>query len=87
MAKLTVKELAQAVRDEQMSFEDALFNHLLNNLCISIEDVALFMGLTLAIGWAQLGRWHEIIELPSGPATVVEIIQRFQLQAFLENKR
>lgn len=84
MAKLTVKELAQAVRDEQISFEDALLYHLLNNIGIAIEDVALFMGLTLAIGWAQLGRWHEIIDLPNGPATVTGIIVRYELREFVD---
>ena len=82
---MSPKELAKAVRDEEISFEDALLNHLVYNLGIPIEDVALFMGLTLAIGWAQLGRWQEVIDLPSGPATVVEIIERFQLRAFLED--
>lgn len=82
MAK-SPQELADAVRDEQMSFEDALLNHIYN-LGIAIEDVALYLALTLAIGWAQLGLWHEIIDLPSGPATVVEIIERYELRAFLD---
>jgi len=82
---MSPQELAQAVRDEEMSFQDALLHHLVCNLGIAVEDVALFMGLTLAIGWAQLERWDEIIDLPSGPVTVNEIIERFQLQAFLEN--
>lgn len=83
MAKLTPKELAQAVRGEKMSFEDALLYHLLNNLGIAIEDVGLFMSLTLAIGWAQMGRWHEIIDLPNGSATVAAIIERYELRAFV----
>ena len=82
---MSPQELAEAVRDEQITFQDALLYHVLNNLGIAIEDVALYMALTLAIGWAQLDRWEEIIDLPSGPATVVEIIERFQLQAFLED--
>lgn len=84
MAKLTVEELAQAVRDEQMSFEDALLYHLLNNLGIAIEDVALFMGLMLAIGWANLGQMNQVVDLPSGPVMVMEIIRRFDLEEFVE---
>lgn len=82
---MSPQELAQAVRDEQMSYQDAILHHLICNLGIAVEDVALFMGLTLAIGWAQMGRWQEVIDLPNGPATVTEIIERFQLRAFLED--
>lgn len=82
---MSPKDLAEAVRDEQMSYDDALLYHLLINLGIAVEDVSLFMALTLALGWAQLGRWREVIDLPSGPSTVSEIIRRFQLEAFLEN--
>lgn len=73
------QELAEAVRDEEMSFEDALLYHLLNNLGIAVEGVAFYIGLTVALGWASMERWDEIIDLPGGPATVTEIIERFQL--------
>jgi hypothetical protein len=82
--RLTAEQLAQAVQDEEISFEDALLYHLLNNLGVGIEDPALFLALTLAIGWANMGRMDETVDLPDGPVTVAQIIERFQLQAFLE---
>ena len=85
MAKMTPAQLAEAVRDEEMSFEDALIYHLLNNLGIAIEDVSLFFALSFAIGWANIKQFDQLVELPSGPATVSEVIERFQLRSFLEN--
>lgn len=82
--RLTPGQLAQAIKNEEISFEDALLYHLLNNLGISVEDTGLFMGLLLAVGWANMGRMDEKVDLPSGPATVPEIIERFDLKAFLE---
>ena len=85
LSPTAAEELAQAVHDEEMSFEDALIYHLLNNLGISIEDVALFMGLSLAIGWANMGQMDPVVDLPDGPATVAEIIERFDLRAFVDS--
>jgi hypothetical protein len=85
MNRLTPEQLAKAVNDEEMSFEDALIYHLLNNLGIAVEDAALFMCLSVVIGWANMGRKDEIVTLPDGPATVAEIIERFNLGAFVES--
>lgn len=82
---MTPEELAQAIEGEEISFEDGLLYHLLNNLGIGIEAPVLFMALSVAIGWANMGQTDEVIDLPDGPATVAEIIERFDLSAFLEN--
>lgn len=84
MEKLTPERLAQAVSDEQMTFEDAMLHHLVFNHSVVDVDIELYLTLVLAISWAKLDRWHEIIDLPTGPASVTEIIERFQLRAFLE---
>lgn len=86
MNRLNPEQLAQAVRDEEISFEDALLAHL-NNLGIAVEDVALYFALTLAISLAanMEDQWDETIDLPDGPSSVADIIKRFQLRAFLEN--
>ncbi len=83
--RLTPKQLAEAVQDEQMTFEDALLHHLTLNLGIAIEGVALYFGLAVAISWANMNCWDEMLDLPTGPATVADIIDQFQLQAFLES--
>jgi len=82
--RMTPEQLAQAIRAEEISFEDGLICHMLNNLGIAIEDVAFFMALTLAISWANMGQMDGVVDLPDGPATVAEIIERFKLGAFVE---
>jgi hypothetical protein len=82
---MTPEQLAEAVLNDEISFEDALLYHLLNNLGIAIEDPGFFMALSVAIGWANMGQTDQILDLPDGPATVVEIIERFDLGAFVEN--
>ena len=83
---MTPEQLAKAVYDEEISFEDALIYHMLNNLGIAVEDVGLFIALSVAIGWANLGEAEQVINLPGedGPSTVADIIQRFNLEAFVE---
>jgi hypothetical protein len=83
--RLTPEQLAQAIQEEEISFEDGLLYHMLNNLGISVEDPAFFMALSLAVGWANMGQLGETVDLPSGPATVAQIIEQFDLKAFLEN--
>lgn len=84
MEKLTPEQLAQAVRDEQMTFEDAMLHHLVFNHGVVDLDIELYLTIVIAIGWSKLDRWEETIDLPTGPATVTEIIEQFQLRAFLE---
>jgi hypothetical protein len=84
MEKMTPEQLAQAVRDEQMTFEDAMLHHLVFSHSVVVPDIELYLTLVLAIGWAKLDRWDEIIDLPTGPASVAEIVERYQLGAFLD---
>lgn len=85
MNRLTPEQLAQAVRDEELSFEDALIYHMLNNVGTPIEGVGLFYALSIAIGWGSMNCWDETIDLPGGTSSVADIIERFQLRAFLES--
>lgn len=81
---LTAKELAQAVRDERMEFDDALMELLMQNQPDQ-PDLGFFMTLKVAIGYAKLDRWDKQLAISDDDSlSVRDIIERFDLGPFLE---
>jgi hypothetical protein len=79
----TATELAEAVRVEEMEFDDALLELLLQSH--PELDLAIFIMVKIAIGYAAMGNFEKQIELSeSENLTVRGIINRFGLEPFLE---
>jgi hypothetical protein len=80
----TANDLARAVREQRMEFDDALLELLLQSHLDQL-DLALFMMVKIAIGHAAMGDFETQIELSDTEnLTVREIIDRFGLGPFLE---
>lgn len=77
-------DLAQAVREERMDFDEALLDYLLENHHDRL-DLSFFMVVKVVIGWASMGQWDKNIALSdTEELTVREIIERFGLGSFVE---
>jgi hypothetical protein len=77
-------ELAQAVREERMDFDDALLDYLQEQHPERL-DLSFFMVVKVVIGWASMGQWDKDIALSdTEELTVREIIDSFGLKPFVE---
>jgi hypothetical protein len=77
-------ELAEAVRDEQLDFDDALLEYLMEYYPDRL-DLSFFMVVKVVIGWAATGQWDKSIALSeTEECSVREIIDRFGLGPFVE---
>jgi hypothetical protein len=84
MRKTSAADLAQAVREEQMDFDEALLDYLLESHPERL-DLSFFMVVKVVIGWAAMGQWDKCIALSdTEESSVREIIDRFGLGPFLE---
>ena len=80
----TASELADEWREERLEFNDALVQHIEENLGL-VPDLGIVMVLTLAIGFANLGQLKKHIDLPDGRnMTANDIISEFGIRPFLE---
>lgn len=80
----TATELAQAVRDERMEFDDALQEYLMENHPDRL-DLSFFMVVKIAIGYAAMGNCQKDIPLSENETlTVQEVIDKFGLGPFVE---
>ncbi len=78
------KELAQAVREERMEFDDALLDYLAEHHPTRV-DLSFFLIVKVVIGWAVMGEWEKRIPFSdTEEATVREIIDQFGLRPFVE---
>lgn len=51
----TASELADEWRAEMLEFDDALIQHLVDNLGL-VPDVALVVGTGMAVSWCNMGQ-------------------------------
>ncbi len=80
----TADELAQAVREERMGFDDALLEYLTQHHPDSL-DVSFVMVMKITIGYAAMGEWNKkILFSEVDTLTVKQIIERFGLAPFVE---
>ena len=77
-------ELAEAVREERMEFDDALLEYLMENHPGRL-DLSFFMVVKIAISYAVMGHWQKDISLSEEEKlTVQEVIDKFGLRTFVE---
>jgi hypothetical protein len=77
-----IKELADAVRGDQMGFEEALFMHL-EHRHPDHFDIEAFFVLSLAISYSNMGRPEMALEMSDENATAGEWVRRFGLEPFV----
>ena len=83
----TAAELAQAVRDEEIEFDDALLEYLGEHHPERLEDTSFFLVMSIAIGYAAMGKWEKVIPLSDDEKmTVKEVISKFGLAPFVESE-
>src|ERR1700677_4674147 len=71
----TAEELAQAVREETMEFDDALLEYLSEYHSDRLEDTSFFIVMSITIGYAAMGQWEKLIPLSGDEKmTVKEVI-------------
>ena len=81
----SAEELAQAVRDEEMEFDDALLEYLSEHHPGRLEDTSFFIVMSITIGYAAMGKWDKVIPLSDDESmTAKEIIDKFGLARFVE---
>lgn len=77
-------ELAQAVRDERIEFDDALLEYLIENHPDRL-DLSFFMVVKTAIGYAAMGNFQKDIPLSENETlTVQQVIDKFGLGPFVQ---
>ena len=80
----TADELAQAVREERMGFDDALLEYLTQHYPDSL-DVSFVMVMKITIGYAAMGEWQKVILISEeDKLNVKQIIDKFGLGPFVE---
>jgi hypothetical protein len=79
----SIKELAAAVREDQMGFEEALLMHLENRHPDHFGMEAFFI-LSMAISYSNMGQPEVALELAGEKATAGEWVRRFGLEPFVE---
>lgn len=81
----TATELAKAVLDEKMEFDDALLEYLSEHHSARLEDTSFFIVMSITIGYAAMGQWEKVIPLSDvEQMTVKEVIDKFGLGPFVE---
>jgi hypothetical protein len=81
----TAQELAEAVREERMEFDDALLDLLMQNHLDHL-DLSFFMKVKIAIGYAAMGNFEKHLPISKEELSVREIIDRFGLGPFVETQ-
>ena len=77
-------ELAQAVRAEEMDFDDALLEYLMENNFDRL-DLSIFMTIKIAISYAAMGQLQKDIPFSEAEKlTVQEVINKFGLGPFAQ---
>jgi hypothetical protein len=80
----TASELAREWREERLEFNDALIQHLEGNERLE-ADLALVLGISMAISRVNMGLPQAALDLPGYPQmTAGEIVERFGVEPFLE---
>jgi hypothetical protein len=80
----TAAELAEAVRDERMDFDDALLDYLVEHHPDRL-DLSFFMLMKVVMGYAAMGQWDKSVALSDTEQfSVQDIIDRFGLMPFVE---
>jgi hypothetical protein len=81
----TAAELALAVREERMEFDDALLEYMCDHHTDRMMDFSFFMTIKIAIGYAAMGDWQKEIPFSDEEKmTVKEVIANFGLEPFVE---
>jgi len=84
MAKTSAAELAQAVRSEEMDFDDALLEYLLQHHLDRL-DISFLWIATISISYANMGQWEKVLNISEDEKlTVRQIIDTFGLMPFVE---
>lgn len=82
----TAAELAQAVWDEEVEFDDALLEYLGDHHPDRLEDTSFFTVMSIAIGYAAMGRWEKLIPISDDEKmTVKDTIDKFGLGPFVDS--
>jgi hypothetical protein len=79
----TAEELAQAVREDRIEFNEGLLLHLENSHPDHYSMEAFFV-LSMAISYIGLGQQEVVLELAGEKATAGEWVERFGLVPFVE---
>ena len=81
----SAEELAKAVWDEEMEFDDALLEYLSEHHPDRLEDTSFFTVVSVIIGFAAMGMWDKPVPLSDDEQmTVKEVIDTFGLGPFVE---
>ncbi len=82
----TAAELAEAWRAERMEFNDALIDHLVDNLGL-MPDAGFVIAIGMAVSWCNMGFSTFPLDLPGHEQmTAGEIVTKFGLEPFLESE-
>jgi len=78
-------ELAKAVRDEEIEFDDALLEYLSEHHPERLDDTSFFIVMKVTIGFAAMGMWEKPIPLSEDETmTAKEVIDRFGVGPFVD---
>ena len=81
----TAAELAQAVWDEKVEFDDALLEYLADHHPDRLEDTSFFIVMKVTIGFAAMGMWEKPIPLSEDETmTVKDVIDTFGVGPFVD---
>ena len=81
---MTASELAKEWREERLEFDDALLRHLVENLGLVMIGPPLVVGIGMAISWVNMGLSDVVLDLGCQPMTAQEVVEKFELEPFLE---
>ena len=77
-------ELAKAVREERMSFDDALLEYLQEHHPDRLDE-SFFWIVTISISYANMGKWEKELTISDDEnVTVRQFIDTFGLGPFLQ---
>ena len=79
---MTTEELAEAWRNEEMDFEDALLGHLDQNFP-GEYDLTVFFVLKLAISYSNMVTEDVVLEIDGERFSAAKFIERFDLHPFV----
>jgi hypothetical protein len=77
------EELAAAVKEDRMGFQEALLLHL-EHQHPEHFDIEAFFILSMAISYSNMGRPGTALEMAGEKATAEDWVRRFGLEAFVE---
>ena len=79
----TCEELATAVREDRIGFQEALLFHL-EHRHPDHFNIEAFLVLSMAISYSNMGRPEVSLEIDGDKATAGEWVRRFGLEPFVE---